>query len=137
MPNKILTYVDSNVLIYAANQRNLNLRLRAMSVIGDKRRQMLASEFLRLETLPYAVNAKRSGEVAFLERFFDLRSLAWVEDERDLFEPASRLIERYNMQLVDALHLAAAMRYKAEFVTGEKPSKPFHQAYSKVLWIGD
>ncbi|MGH9850559.1 MAG: type II toxin-antitoxin system VapC family toxin [Blastocatellia bacterium] len=137
MPSKILTYVDSNVLIYAVSQKNLNLRLRALAMLGDKRREFLASEFLRLETLPYAVNAGRRKEIAFLESFFDRHVTYWVQDERDLFELASELIEHYNFQLMDALHLAAAMELKADFVTGEKPTKPFHQVYSRCLWIAD
>lgn len=137
MPGKILTYVDSNVLIYAVNQRNKDLRLRALRLIGDKRREFLASEFLRLETLPYAVWAQKQSEITFLERFFDRIVRHWVDDERDLFDPASSLFEQYNLQMMDALHLAAAMTYKADFATGERPTKPLHQAYSRVLWVGD
>ncbi|MBS1790092.1 MAG: type II toxin-antitoxin system VapC family toxin [Acidobacteria bacterium] len=137
MPNKILTYADSNILIYAVSQKNFNLRLKALGILGDKRREYLASEFLRLETLPYAINAGRSKEVAFLQSFFNRHVSQWVEDERVLFSTASWLIERFNIQLMDALHLAAAMEYDADFVTGEKPTKPFHQAYSKCLWIAD
>lgn len=138
MPNKkILTYADSNILIYAVSQKNFNLRLKALSILGDKRREYLASEFLRLETLPYSVNAGRPKEIAFLQSFFNRHVSQWVEDERVLFPTASRLIERYNIQLMDALHLAAAMEYDADFVTGEKPTKPFHQAYSRCLWIAD
>lgn len=137
MPSKILTYVDSNILIYAVSQRNEELRLKALRMIGDKRRKFLASEFLRLETLPYAINGNRPKETAFLTYFFDHHVSQWVEDERALFKPAGDLIERYNLQMVDALHLAAAMEHGADFVTGEKPTKPLHQAYSRVLWITD
>ena len=137
MSHKILTYADSNVLIYAVNQKNFNLRLKALSILGDKRREYLASEFLRLETLPYAVNGGRQKEIRFLQTFFDRHVSQWVDDERGLFSTASSLIERYNIQLLDALHLAAAMEYDADFVTGEKPTKPFYQAYDRCLWIAD
>lgn len=137
MRSKILTYADSNVLIYAVSQKNFNLRLKALGILGDKRREYLASEFLRLETLPYAINAGRQKEIAFLQTFFDRHVSQWVANERNLFPTASRLIERYNIQLLDALHLAAAMEYNADFVTGEKPTKPFHQAYDRCLWIAD
>ncbi len=103
MPKKTLTYVDSNVLIYAVNQKNLSLRLRALKVLGDKRRVFLASEFLRLETLPYAVAFGEAKEIAFLQTFFDRH--------------------------------VSEMKYGAEFVTAEKASKPFHQAYARCLWI--
>lgn len=137
MSNKILTYVDSNILIYAVNQKNEQLKLKALRIIGDKRREFLASNFLRLETLPYAIHSKRAKEIAFLKYFFDHHVSQWVQDERALFQPAEDLIERYNMQMIDALHLAAAMIHQADFVTGENPTKPFHQVYSRCLWITD
>jgi len=137
MPNKVLTYVDSNILIFAVSQKNEELKLKALRMIGDKRREFLASEFLRMETLPYAIHGKRKKEIAFLEYFFAHHVTRWVQDERVLFVPATKLIETYNLQLVDALHLATAMEHQADFVTGEKPTKPFHQAYSRCLWITD
>ncbi len=133
MAKKILTYADSNVLIYAVSQKNLSLRLRALKILGDKQREFLASELLRLETLPYAVYAGRHKEVLFLQSFFGRHVSRWIEDERALFPTASQLI----VQLVDALHLAAAIKYDADFVTGEKPTKPFHLAYGRCLWIAD
>src|SRR5262245_57278260 len=111
MPAKTLTYVDSNVLIYAISHRNKDVRYRALMLLGDKRREFLASEFLRLETLPYAIRSRNRSEIAFFERFFDHVVKHWVDDERDLFEPASKLIQRYDLQMVDALHLAAAIMY--------------------------
>ncbi len=132
MSARILTYVDASVLITASRGDNLAARLRALKVLGDRRREFLSSEFLRLETLPYAIHFKRSKEQAFLLGFFDQRVHYWVENETDLFQPAHDLIARYNLQLIDALHLSAAMMYKAEFVTVEKPTKPFHSAYSLV-----
>ncbi|HMY76347.1 MAG TPA: nucleic acid-binding protein, partial [Blastocatellia bacterium] len=91
--------------------------------------------FLRLETLPYAIVFHRQREQAFLERFFEHKVSHWVQDETLLFAPAAHLIEQYNLQLIDALHLAAAMMFKAEFVTAEKPTKPFFAAYAKVATI--
>jgi predicted nucleic acid-binding protein len=135
MPAKILTYVDANVLIYAAGGDTLERKLRALKVLSDKRREFLASEFLRLETLPFALRSNRAKERAFLEWYFERHVNLWIEDERKLFEPAARLIEKYPLQLLDALHLAAAISLKAEFVTAEKPTKPFHAAYPRVATL--
>lgn len=132
MPAKVLTYVDASVLITASRGDNLAVRLRALKVLGDKQREFLSSEFLRLETLPYTIHFKRSKEQAFLHNFFEQHVDYWVTNEVDLFQPAYDLIVRHNLQLIDALHLSAAMMYKAEFVTVEKPTKPFHSAYSRV-----
>jgi predicted nucleic acid-binding protein len=87
--------------------------------------------------LPYAVAFGEAKEIAFLQTFFDRHVSEWMDDERSLFEPAARLIEKHKMHLLDALHLVAAMEYGAEFVTAEKASKPFHQAYARCLWIAD
>jgi hypothetical protein len=135
MPEKTLTYVDSSVLISAMQNDDLELKLRALKVLGDKRREFVGCAFLRLETLPQAVVFKRRKEQFFLEKFFAQKVARWVEDERVLFTPAAQLIEKHNLQLIDAPHLAAAMFFKAEFVTAEKPTKPFFAAYSKVATI--
>ncbi|MBO0862064.1 MAG: hypothetical protein J2P21_26940 [Chloracidobacterium sp.] len=67
MPAKTLTYVDSNVLIYAISHRNKDVRYRALMLLGDKRREFLASEFLMLETLPYAIRSRNRSEIAFFD----------------------------------------------------------------------
>lgn len=135
MPVKTLTYVDASVLINASRGDKLETRLRALRVLGDKRREFIASEFLRLETLPQAVAFQRRKEEVYLKRFFERSVTVWVEDETALFVPAARLIEQHRMQLLDALHLAAAMMFKAEFVTAEKPTKPFFAAYANCASI--
>lgn len=135
MAAKILTYVDANVLIYAAGGEPLERKLRALKVLGDSRRKFIASEFLRLETLPFTIATGRRKEQAFLEKFFAHKVMHWVEDERTLFDPAAALIAKYQLPLLDALHLAAAISLKAEFVTAEKPTKPFFAAYQKVASI--
>jgi predicted nucleic acid-binding protein len=135
MPTKILTYLDSSILLNAFGGEKLETRLRALKVIGDKRRKIIASEFLRLETLPYAIVLGRQKQQRQLEPFFKNSVDVWIEDERTLFDPARQLIEQYHLQLIDALHLAAAMSVNAEFVTAEKPTNPFFAAYAKAATI--
>ena len=131
-----LTYLDSNILIYGASGASLSLRLRVMKIMGDPRRVFLGSRFQVIETLPMARRLKRIREIKFLETYFNRHIQVWA-DESALFEPASELIEQYGLASFDALHLAAAMKHKAEFVTGERPTKPFHKAYANCLWISD
>ena len=52
-----------------------------------------------------------------------------------LFDAAEQLIEQHKLQLLDALHLAAAISLNAEFITAEKPTKPFFSAYPKAISI--
>lgn len=135
MPVKIPTYVDASVLISAIRDDNPDRKLGALKVLGDRRRVFVASEFLRLETLPYAIAFQRRKDQIFLEWFFGTKVARWVDDETKLFAPAARLIEQHRLQLIDALHLAAAMMFKAEFVTAEKPTKPFFAACGKCATI--
>lgn len=132
---KILTYCDANVLLYAANVESREKRYPAFAVIGDKRREMIASKFLWLETMPHAKAWQKQKEIRYLNWFFTQRVTRWIEDERTLFDAAERLIEQHKLQLLDALHLAAAMSVKAEFVTAEKLTKPFFAAYPKAISI--
>ena len=131
-----LTYLDSNVLIYAASGASKSLQLRVLKILGDQRRKFLGSRFQVIETLPMARRMKRLNETKFLERYFERHISLWA-DETVLFDPASDLIQQYGFATLDALHLATAMMHKAEFVTGEKPTKPFHKAYANCLWIAD
>jgi predicted nucleic acid-binding protein len=132
---KTLTYCDANVLIYTANETDPLKRQRALTVIGDKRREMVASKFLWLETVPPAKAWQRKKEIQYLNWFFTYRVVHWIEDERALFDAAEQLIEQHKIQLLDALHLAAAMSFNAEFVTAEKLTKPIFAAYPKAISI--
>jgi len=74
MANKILTFLDASVLIYAANNPTgltLARRMSALQVLGDPDREFLASDYLRLEVLPMAVCYHKGREVAFYQKFFD------------------------------------------------------------------
>lgn len=132
---KTLTYCDANILLYAMNEDNRDIRFRALAVLGDKRREMVASKFLWLEVVPQAKAWKRHKEVQYLTWFFNTRVKHWIEDERTLFDAAELLIEQHKLRLLDALHLAAAMSVKAEFITAEKLTKPFFAAYPKAISI--
>jgi predicted nucleic acid-binding protein len=104
-------------------------------VIGDKRREMVASKLLWLETMPQAKAWKNQREIQYFDWFFTTRVKHWIEDERSLFGVAEYLIEQHKVQLLDALHLAAAMSVNAEFITAEKLTKPIFAAYPKAISI--
>jgi predicted nucleic acid-binding protein len=101
---KTLTYCDANVLLYAMNEDNRAKRFHALAVLGDKRREMVASKFLWLEVMPQAKAWKRHKEVQYFNWFFNTRVTQWIEDERTLFDAAEQLIEQHKIQLLDALH---------------------------------
>lgn len=133
MPSKKLTFVDTSVLINAFKGVDLTRRMRALAVISDPIREFVATELLRLETLPRAIYEKQRKEELFYLRFFK-SVVDWVPPDA-LIEPAFKLMTKYPLAGMDALHLAAAMEARAEFVSAEKPGKPFFQAYRKSFSI--
>jgi predicted nucleic acid-binding protein len=136
MANKILTFVDASVLIYAASKPSaltLARRMRALQVLGDPDREFLASDYLRLEVLPMAVCYHKSREVAFYQKFFE-GAVLWA-DSGKLITHAYDLACHFGLGALDALHIAAAATHNAELVCAEKPTKPIYRAYPNASSI--
>ena len=133
MPKKMLTYVDANVLINAMRGEDPIRKARSLAVLWDKKREFVATEFLRLETLLSALHYQKTKQIIFLEKFFKNVSV-WI-DAGPLFQPAFDLMVRYDLGLVDACHLTAAIACKADFISVEQPTKPMFAAYSKAYSI--
>ena len=136
MANKILTYVDASVLIYAATKPTAAIfarRLRALQVLSDPEREFVASEYLRLEVVPIASYFNKSRESSFYEKFFD--NVAQWADSSGLITPAYSIACQYGLGALDALHLAAATSFNAEFISAERPTKPIYRAYSNITSI--
>lgn len=136
MANKILSFVDASVLIYAATKptaATMARRMRALQVLGDPDREFLGSEYLRLEVLPIAVCYHKNREAAFYQKFFE-GVVQWA-DSSQLITPAYDLASRFGLGALDALHVVAAATYNAELVSAEKPTKPIYQAYPNTTSI--
>lgn len=125
MANKMLTFVDASVLIYAASKPTADTfakRLRALQVLADPDRAFLASDYLRLEVLPIPVCYRKSREVAFYQKFF-AGAVKWA-DSTALMMPAYDIACQFGLGALDALHVAAAEEHGAELVSAERPTKP-------------
>ena len=136
MSNKILTFVDASVLIYAATKPSAATfarRSRALQVLGDPNREFAASEFLRLEVTPIASFFQKSRELAFYAAFFN-GITQWI-DSASLLASAYALACQYGLGALDALHITAAASLNAEFVTAERPTKPLYRAYTNIISI--
>lgn len=136
MANKILTFPDASVLIYAAvkpTAQTLVRRMRALQLFNDPDREFVASEFLRLEVLPIAKFFGKNREVRFYETFF--AGVSHWADDAALISPALALASQYGLGALDALHICAADQFGAEFVSAEKPTKPIYRAYSNISSI--
>ena len=123
MPTK-RTYVDSGVLL-AAFRGDHEAHAAAMDVLDDPDRDLLVSEFVRLETLPKPIYEKRAEEADFYRAVFE--SAAENADwSAEMTDQAMVLASRYGLSAVDAIHVSAALLISAdEIMTSEKPSKPF------------
>lgn len=131
--NKILTYVDSSVLINAIVGANAARKMRALSVLGDPSRDFAATRYLTLEVTPLPTKFQRARELRFYERFFD-KVTVWI-DEAPLIPSAIVLACQHGLGAMDALHLAAASTVNAEFISAEKPTKPLYTAYQQASSI--
>lgn len=117
------TYLDAGVLI-AAFQGKDETSCRALEVLDDPDRQLVVSDYLRLEVLPKPTFLKRTEEVEFMKEVLDNASQN-VPTSPLLTEQAVELAGKYDMTPIDSLHVAAAaIAAVDELVTMEKPTKP-------------
>jgi predicted nucleic acid-binding protein len=131
--NKLITFVDSSVLINAIAGRDPARKMRAVGTLGDLRREFAATRFLQLEVLPVPSRYQLRRELNFYQSFFS-RVAHWVDEEL-LIQPALNLACQYGLGGMDALHLAAAISLNAEFISAERPTKPLYQAYQNISSI--
>ncbi|MDM8557288.1 PIN domain-containing protein [Candidatus Parabeggiatoa sp. HSG14] len=118
------TFLDTGVLIKAF-QSPLEEGKKAFNIVAAPDRKFVVSDLLKLELLPKARFHKQSKEIAFYEDFFKSATLS-IEINSALVEKAIALASEYDLAPCDALHLSAAIEAKVdEFITTEKPTKPF------------
>lgn len=128
-----LTYLDASILILASRGEEGQSR-RAVDLIDDPDRTFAASSYLKLEVIPLPAYHKKADQVAFFERYFGAVSV-WV-DETDIVQDALREASTYGLHALDALHITAAARAGAEFITIENPRKPMYRTKSvKVVFF--
>lgn len=120
MPKR--TYIDANVLI-AAFCGEGHLGQRAMEVLDDPDRVLVASDAVRLEVLPKPRYEKRQQEIDFYDAVLaQAENLKW---RTDTLYCAHDLAEKYGIAAMDAIHVAIALDAGVdEFVTAEKSTKP-------------
>ena len=120
MPKR--TYLDSNILI-AAFLGQGDLSSDALKIIDDEDRQLVASDAVRLETLPKPHYEGNQTEVDFYETIFNYAEmLPW---NTNILSQAQQLAEKHGIAAMDAIHVSFAIFANVdEFVTKEKLTKP-------------
>lgn len=116
------TYIDANVLI-AAFQGEESVAQRALQALDDPDRQLVVSDYLRLEVLPKPTFHRRREEVEFMQSVLDQAEN--VLSSSDLTGKSLELATKYDMTPIDALHVGASVVAAVdELITMEKPTKP-------------
>ena len=117
-------YIDAYVWIEAVQGASDNARI-ALQLLDDPKTRAVLSDGVLLETLPKPRFHRRQDQVEMLEALFACaekctpESSAWMA-------LALRLASEYDLSPMDALHAACALLAGVdEFVTLEKPGKPF------------
>ena len=117
------TYIDASVLI-AAFQGDGIISRRALEVLDDPNRELVVSDFLRLEVLPKPTFHKRTEEVEFMNAVIE-NAAENVPCDPVVTKKAIALASNYDVAPMDALHVGTAAAAKVdEFITTEKSTKP-------------
>jgi hypothetical protein len=72
----IRTYIDAGVLIAAARGVG-RTQQRALAVLADESRELVSSDYVRLEVVPKATYFRSHAELKFYEGFF-ARTSGWL-----------------------------------------------------------
>lgn len=123
MSDKILTYLDTGVLIDAIRGQGARATA-AAAILDDPRRAFVGSDFVRIELLPKALYHKRALEVEVLSDYFQ-SCVAWARPSDAILEEAMRQGRETGASGIDACHLGAAVVAGAhELITTENPVHP-------------
>jgi len=121
-----LTYIDSGVLIFAA-QGTTDAAALALPFLVDPSREYVTSDYVRLEVLPKAIFHNREAEVAFYDAFFSTTTRS-IPTSEALLKYALDEACKTGIQGLDAVHIACAVFAGAdELITSEKTNKPIHR----------
>lgn len=125
-PKLIKTYLDTGVIMRGF-QVGLEIKDPASDILTDSRREFVVSDVLKIELFPKPRFHKQAKELEFYERLFQ-KAVLQIETTPLLMARAIDLASRFNVASCDALHLSVAIEANVdEFITTEKPEKPFFQ----------
>ena len=117
------TYVDSGVLI-AAWRGEERLASHALQILDDPGRELIVSDYVRLEVIPQPTFHQNHGELEFMEAVLSQAGEDVVASP-EVTSKALEMASKHAIAPMDALHIGAALVSCAdEVVTVEKPTKP-------------
>lgn len=117
-------YIDSNIWIEAVQGVSDNA-VAALQLLDDPDTRAVISDGVLLETLPKPCFHRRHDQVEVLEALFTCAEKCTPESS-EWMALALSLAGEHDLSPMDALHAACALIAGVdEFVTLEKPGKPF------------
>lgn len=126
MTRIIKTYIDSGVLI-SAYQGNNEVSIKAVNLLDQENRQLISSDFVKLEVLSKAIYHRQQEEIQFYQGFF-ASCPVWADDLTLIVQLAQDIASQYGLGALDAIHVASAISVSAdELITTEKLSKLIHR----------
>jgi predicted nucleic acid-binding protein len=129
----LYTYADANVILNVFSEDKIRAQ-RAHTILKDTTRRFVLSDYVWLETLPKMLYNKQYDQVSYTDELFHDANFVPASDA--IIAKAKELAVRYGLAGMDALHVACAIAGHAdEFITFEKPTKPFFRIPPEVLRI--
>ncbi len=120
--SEIRTAIDANLLI-AAWSATGDRYAQALRVLEVPNRHLIVSDALWLEVMPKAAFHRQEAECRFYAAVFQ-KAENWPWSFA-IVERAKALASTYGLAAMDAIHLSIAIDAQAaEFISGEKPTKP-------------
>lgn len=134
-PSKqVRTYIDASILL-AVIRGPIPYSERALALLAEPDRVFLSSDIVRLETQPKAIFHRQNAEIEFYQRFFE-GVIENAVTTPELVNAAFGYATRWNLNGLDALHVAAAIQLNAsELVTAERPTSTLARVQTNTLRV--
>ncbi len=133
-------YIDANVWIEAVQGDGPSAN-NALNLLDSADVQPVISDYILLETLPKPRFHRRYEQIDIFLKLFARAEKLTLNHPSALMEQAIGLASQHDLSPMDALHAAAALLGGVdEFVTLEKPGKPFFRVpelCARSIYQGD
>lgn len=125
------TYIDAGVLITAFRGEAAAAR-RALEILDDPERCLVASDYLQLEVLPKPIYHKRQEEADFMQSVIEVAENVSYSDVS--INSVMQLAANHGLSAMDAFHVGSALVGRAdEIVTTEKTTSPMCRVSEVVV----
>lgn len=105
-------YLDSNIFIYALLSKD-NRGFSCQKIISDviNNKNSALTSFLTWDEIVYIIKKHRGTKIAIIEgrKILQMPNLSFIKVDEQIISNAQKLIEIYNLNPRDAIHIASAI----------------------------